>query len=134
VTDNNGATGSDTVVVTVNPFTASSAHVGDLDGSASGNKSEWSARVTVTVHDTIHRIVAGAVVTGAWSGGATGTGTCTSGAGGSCSIVSASLKKRGNSATFTVTSITAAGLSYSASQNHEPDGDSTGTAITIAKP
>jgi len=25
-------------------------------------------------------------------------------------------------------------LSYSVNQNHEPDGDSTGTAITIAKP
>jgi hypothetical protein len=134
VTDNNEATGSDTVVVTVNPFAASSTHVGDLDGSASGNKSAWTARVTITVHDTIHQIVAGAVVSGTWSGGATGTGTCTTGAGGTCSIVSASLKKRDNTATFTVRGITASGLSYSASQNHEPDGDSTGTAITIAKP
>jgi thermitase len=134
VTDNNQATGSDTVVVTVNPFAASSTHVGDLDGSASGNKSAWTAMVTITVHDTIHQIVADAVVSGTWSGGATGTGTCTTGAGGTCSIVSASLKKRDNTATFTVRGITAPGLSYSASQNHEPDGDSTGTAITIAKP
>jgi len=134
VTDNNEATGSDTVVVTVNPFAASSTHVGDLDSSASGNKSAWTARVTITVHDTIHQIVAGAVVSGTWSGGATGTGTCTTGAGGTCSIVSASLRKRDNTATFTVSGITAAGLSYSVNQNHEPDGDSTGTAITIAKP
>jgi hypothetical protein len=134
VTDNSQATGSDTVLVTVKPFAASSTHVGDLDGSASGNKSAWTARVTITVHDTIHQIVAGAVVSGTWSGGASGTGTCTTGAGGACSIVSASVKKRDNTATFTVRGITASGLSYSASQNHEPDGDSTGTAITIAKP
>jgi thermitase len=134
VTDNNEATGSDTVVVTVNPFAASSTHVGDLDSSASGNKSAWTARVTITVHNTIHQIVAGAVVSGTWSGGATGTGTCTTGAGGTCSIVSASLRKRDNTATFTVSGITASGLSYSVNQNHEPDGDSTGTAITIAKP
>jgi thermitase len=134
VTDNNQATGSDTVVVTVNPFAASSTHVGDLDGSASGNKSAWTARVTITVHDTIHHIVAGAVVIGTWSGGATSTGTCTTGAGGTCSITSASLKKRDNTATFTVGGITASGLSYAASQNHESDGDSTGTAITIVKP
>jgi len=134
VTDNNEATASDTVVVTINPFAASSTHVGDLDGSASSDRSVWTARVIITVHNAIHQIVAGAVVSGTWSGGATGTGTCTTGAGGTCSIVSASLKKRDNTATFTVTGITASGLSYSASQNHEPDGDSTGTAITIAKP
>ena len=101
--------------------------------SASGNKSAWTARVTITVHDTIHQIVAGAVVSGTWTAARPEPGLYDC-AGGTCSIVSASLKKRDNTATFTVRGITASGLSYSASQNHEPDGDSTGTAITIAKP
>jgi thermitase len=134
VTDNQGATGSDTVLVTVNPFVATNVHVGDLDGVASASKSAWTARVTITAHNSIHQIVAGAVVSGAWSGGATGTATCTTGITGTCSVDSDSLRKRDNTATFTVTGITAAGLTYSVAQNHEPDGDSTGTAITIAKP
>ena len=36
------------VVVTVNPRPApTGTHVGDLDGSATGNKSAWTARITV---------------------------------------------------------------------------------------
>ena len=46
----------------------------------------------------------------------------------------AMLRQLPGCATFSITGITASGLSYSASQNHEPDGDSTGTTITIAKP
>jgi hypothetical protein len=49
-------------------------------------------------------------------------------------ITSSSMRKRENSATFTVAGIAANGLSYAAGNNHEPDGDSTGTAITILKP
>jgi hypothetical protein len=38
------------------------------------------------------------------------------------------------SATFTVTNVAAGGLTYSASANHDPDGDSNGTSITMLKP
>jgi subtilisin family serine protease len=135
VTDNLGATGTDTVVVTVMPFVApATMHVGDLDQSTLVNKNTWSARVTVTVHNATHQPLAGAVVTGSWSGGASGSGTCTSATNGTCVIASNSIRKRDASATLTVTSITASGLSYSVGQNHDPDGDSTGTAITIARP
>jgi len=135
VTDDDGATATDSVSVTVNPATApTTAHVGDLDGSSTGNKGSWTAQVTITVHDTGHQIVAGAVVTGTWNSGASGTGTCTTNGGGTCVVVSNSMRKRVNTASFTVTGVAASGLSYSAGQNHEPDGDSTGTAITVAKP
>ena len=44
-----------------------------LDGSPA-DKSTWTALLTVTVHDTDHLAVAGAVVIGAWSGIAAGSG------------------------------------------------------------
>jgi hypothetical protein len=135
VTDNDRATGTDSVVVTVRPRPGpTSAHIGDLDGSPAGNKSTWTALLTVTVHNTDHLAVAGAVVTGTWSGFAAGSGTCTTGGNGTCVVVSSSLRKKESVATFTVTGVAASGLAYSAAQNHDPDGDSTGTAISIAKP
>jgi thermitase len=135
VTDDDGATATDTVTITVNPRPAPAAiHAGDLDGSSVTNKNQWTARVSVAVHDTNHQAVAGAVVTGLWSGGVTGAGSCTTAANGICAVTSTSIPKRAGSATFTVTGITATGLSYSSSQNHDPDGDSAGTAITVFKP
>jgi len=135
VTDDHGATGTDTVTVTINAPTApATAHIGDLDGLAAANKSTWTATVNVMVHNATHQPVAGATVNGNWSSSASGTGACTTSANGRCSIVSSSIRKRGNSAAFTVTGIDASGLTYTAAQNHDPDADSTGTAITIAKP
>jgi thermitase len=135
VTDNDGAASTDSVVVTVNPRPGpTTAHIGDLDGTSAADRSTWTALLTVTVHSTDHLAVAGAVVTGTWSGGATGSATCTTGAAGTCVIVSSSLRKKDGVATFTVTGVTAGGLVYSASQNHDPDGGSTGTAVSIVKP
>ena len=135
VTDNDGATATDSVVVTVSPAAGpTTAHIGDIDGSSAGNKGTWAALLTVTVHNADHLPVAGAVVTGTWSGGAAGSGTCTTGGDGTCVVVSSSLRKKDSVATFTVTSVAVNGLAYAAAENHDPDGDSTGTTISIAKP
>jgi thermitase len=136
VIDDDGATATDSVVVTVNPLVPPpvSVHIGDLDGTAGGNKSSWSATVTVAVHGSNHGATSGAVVTGTWSGAANGTGSCTTGAGGTCQLSVNSLRKRDASATFTVTGITASGATYASGQNHDVDGSSTGTTVVIAKP
>ena len=140
VTDDRGATNSDTVDIAINasspppPPGPTSVHVGDLDGTSAGNKSTWSALLTVTVHDTNHQPVAGATVTGAWGGALTGTGSCTTGSDGKCVIASGSVRKRDSAASFTVSGIVASGLSYTAANNHDPESDSTGTTISIAKP
>jgi thermitase len=135
VTDDHGATGTDTVTVTINaPSPPATAHIGDLDRSSAANKSTWTATVTVAVHDAAHQSVAGAAVSGTWSGGTSGIGTCTTSGNGRCTIVSSSMRKRDGSATFTVGGVTASGSTYAAGQNHDPDGDSNGTVITIAKP
>ena len=138
VTDNDGATATDSVVVTVNPFVpppSPSVHIGDLDGAAIGNKSSWSATVTVAVHYVSnHSGVSGAMVTGMWSGAASGTGSCTTGSGGTCQLSLNNLRKRDASATFTVTGITVSGATYAPGQNHDVDGSSTGTTVVITKP
>jgi thermitase len=137
VTDDDGATASDSVTVTVNPYTppppSATVHIGDLDGLSGGSKSTWTASVTITVHDADHRPLSGAVVTGSWSGGTNGGDACTTGPTGTCTLVSDAMRKRDATATFTVGGITASGLSYSATSNHDPDGDSDGTAITMVK-
>jgi hypothetical protein len=134
VTDDDGATATDTVLVTVHAYAPASAHIGDLDESSASNKNMWTAHVTVTVHDTDHSPVAGAVVTGTWNDGGSGSGSCTTGASGTCVVISEPVRKREGNVTFTVDGIVASGLSYAASHNHDPDGDSSGTAIGISKP
>ena len=135
VTDDDGATATDSVTVTVNPFVpAPTVHIGDLDGSGSGNKSGWSAAVTVAVHNSIHGAMSGALVTGTLSGAATGSRSCTTSGSGTCQISVSNLRKRDASVTFTVTGITASGATYTSGSNHDVDGGTNGTSVVITKP
>jgi hypothetical protein len=97
-----------------------------------------SATVTITVHDSSEEPVAGAIVSGSWSNGATGGGGCLqrTDANGQCTISKGDLKANASSATFTVTDITRdAAVSYNSGAKHDPDGDSNnGTSIVIFKP
>ena len=137
VTDDDGATATDSVTVTVKPFVppAPTVHIGDLDGSTGGNKSSWSATVTIAVHNNSnHGAVSGALVTGTWSGAASQSGSCTTNGGGTCQISVSNLRKRDASATFTVTGITASGAAYASGNNHDVDAGTNGTLVVIAKP
>jgi len=134
-----GVTTSNTATVTVTvdaaPPPPATMHVGDLDGSSSTiGRGSWRATVSASVHDSNHAALSGATVTGLWSGGASGSASCTTDATGRCSIPSASIANSKKNATFTVTSVTNS-LTYAAADNHDPDGDSSGgTAITVKKP
>ena len=117
------------------PPPPAAAHIGDLDGTKQTvNKKNWRAVVTVTVHNASHQPLAGATVSGNWSGGLTGSGSCVTNASGVCSITSANISTSKASVTFTVNNVTASGYTYQASSNHDPEADSNGTAITITKP
>jgi serine protease AprX len=109
-------------------------HCGDLDGIAASSGANWKATVTVTIHDASHTTVSGAKVSGTWSGGTTGTASGTTSAAGTVSFTSPSLTKRIGSVTFTITGVTGATLAYDSSANHDADGDSDGTRITVYKP
>ena len=125
--------GSTTVTVTA-PAPPPEIHVGDLDGTGINNGSRWSGTVEITVHDPNHGAVTGARVVGSWSRSTTATTECTTGGSGTCTVSFSGLRKRVQSITFTVTSVTLAGQTYVASQNHDPDGSSNGTAVSVNKP
>jgi hypothetical protein len=90
--------------------------------------------VTITVHDAGENLIVNATVDGSWGGGATGGGSCTTDASGTCSVTKGNLKSNVSSVTFTVTNVTLAGSTYNAGANHDPDGDSDGTTIEILQP
>lgn len=113
-------------------FPAGTVHVGDLDRSSSNSGRTWTARVTITVHDASEGAVSGAVVSGTWSGGP--SASCTTGSTGSCTLTRSGIAKKTGSVTFTVTGVVVNGVTYDASVNHDPDGDSNGTSITVSKP
>jgi TolB protein len=129
VTDNGGATGAQGKSLTV---IQPSMHVGDLDRAATNQGSTWTAIATITMHDGNHSPVAGASVGGAWSGG--GTGSCTTNASGQCAVPRSTIPKSAGSVIFTVVNATHATLTHKSPDNHDPDGDSNGTAIWVSKP
>jgi serine protease AprX len=117
--------------------TATSApflHVGDLDRSTTTSTKGWTATVAIEVHNVSHALQSGVKVTGKWSGGTTGTVTCTTGSTGRCQVTTGTLANKITSVTYTVSTVTKTGYTYQAAANHDPDGDSNGTTITVSKP
>jgi hypothetical protein len=107
-----------------------SVHVGSLVGSSNpGNRDRWDAEVTITVHDGAEALVSGATVTGVWSGGATGSASCTTNTQGWCQLEKRNIKADQGSVVFTVTDVTYSDYTYIPENNHDP-----GSAITIPKP
>ena len=118
------------------PGGSTTMHVGDLDGSKTlqGLSSNWTAQVTITIHDSNHDPVSNARVSGNWSGGASGSASCTSDGTGKCTVSKGGLKRATNSVTLSVSGVSLAPLTYSSIANHDPDGDSNGTSITVTRP
>jgi len=111
--------------ITVQP---GSVHVGDLDGTSTpGAKGSTVASVTVVVHDGAHRPVASAYVWGRWSSGV--ASACTTDAAGQCTL---STLLKGTGGSFTIQSVERVAYVYRG-PNHDPDGDSNGTTITVKK-
>ena len=129
VTDDGGASDTESVVVTVSSPNTGTSHIADLDGSAVSSGRTWTATVTIVVRDGAGSLVAGATVSGTWKRGA--VVTCITSASGTCSVVATG---RGRSQVFTVTGVAHASLGYDPAANTDPDGDSNGTVITINKP
>jgi hypothetical protein len=107
-------------------------HIGDLDGQAFAASRGWRAVVTVVAHDPAHGVVSGATVSGVFSAGGKGSGSCTTGSTGSCTISRNKLRSSG--VTFTVTGVTHSTRTYAGVENHDPDGSSDGTRVTVQAP
>jgi hypothetical protein len=140
VTDNGTPSLFATQSFTVTVAAPASKHVSDLDATSSiVNASTWQATVTIGVHDQNHTPLAGVVVSRSWNpagsnGGPNNTTTCTTNAAGQCLLSRRFSRATVPSATMTVTNLAGAGGSYQSANNHEPDGDSNGTSITITRP
>lgn len=126
---------SSVVTVTVESTTH---HVGDLDGeSYKLTRGRWAASVSVLVHDAQDTALAEATVTGIFTlpDGSTIARSCTTLSGSRvCFVESGPLPRNVSRVTFTVTDVSHGSSSYESGANHDPDGDSDGTTITIAKP
>jgi serine protease AprX len=107
-------------------------HTGDLDPSSAWvTSTRWRAKATIGVHDQAHAPLAGVVVTGVWSGNT--TVQCTTNSNGRCAVSKRFGRTRA-SATFSVTKLAVGGYTYDATANHDPDGDSDGTTVTVVRP
>jgi len=107
-------------------------HVGDLDGTAARSATRrWTATVTISVHDGDHAVLPGVVVSASWQGGA--SATCTTGASGACAV-SRQFQNSRTSVSLMVNNLSKVGYTYQFSANHDPDGDSNGTTISVNKP
>jgi hypothetical protein len=104
-------------------------HVADLDATKTVTKSSWKATVTISVVDANGAAVSGVKADGKFN---TTAVSCTTGSNGQCSVT-ASLKSNVSSVTYTVTNLAASGYVYNAAANSDPDGDSNGTSIVIAR-
>jgi hypothetical protein len=107
-------------------------HVGDLDAAPiRANSSFWWASVTVTVHDADHNPLPDARVSGTWSSDPDHPRSCTSDVSGQCTMVSPKVSIAEENVQFVVDALTHAARRYDPAANHDPDGDSDGTAIAV---
>ncbi len=134
--DGNPGNDSRSTVVTVNqvPTPGAGTHIGDLDPFRSSEGSTWTAYVILQVHDATHNPVEGATVTGTWTGPGLSVDECVTDYAGECLMLSTLIRKRVGAVTFTVADVVYGTLTYEPGSNHDPDGDSDGTSITIRKP
>jgi hypothetical protein len=111
-------------------------HIGDLDGKGTWivRKVTWKASVTVLVHNAAERAAANATVSGNWSEGTIPSGSCVTGTKGTCTISSGGLGTAIQNVKFTVSDVAHASFAYNAAANHDIDGGTNGTAITVNKP
>lgn len=107
----------------------SGVHVGDLDASVREVGKRVKVAVEVRVHDSAHGPVAGATVSGRWSNDPT-TVTCVTGPNGACAVEAGPFAPPG-SIGFTVVGVVFQAKPYEPALNHDPDGDSQGTSISV---
>lgn len=120
VTDDAGETGTDALSVTIGAVNAT-MHVTDLEGLSTVVRNRWNATVTISIADDNAIAVSDVTVTGTWSDGATGSGTCVTDSVGSCSMIKKNLKTAVPSVTLTVTDMAHTLYTYNPSSNLESE-------------
>ncbi len=117
VTDASGSQDSAQLTITVQA-PPPALHVASIAMSASTKRTGTRATATVTIVDAAGQAMAGATVTGSWSGAVSGTASGVTTSKGSVKFTSAN-SKTGGTFTFTVTGVSLSGYQYDAAQNAE---------------
>jgi hypothetical protein len=135
VTDTRAVSGSDSATFAMyEPGSGETMHVGDLDADkVLANKNRWCAVFTVKIEDSGGNPVSGADVSFSVSGAESVNGQAFTSGDGTASYQTGWINGSG-SFTFTVNDVTHATCTYSPDDNHDPDGDSNGTSISISGP
>jgi len=127
VTDDDGATGTDSQDVTVSDVGAT-MYVRSLDMVLKTAGINTSAQATATVVDADGNLIEGATVSGHWTGATTDSDSGATDAKGQVALESDKVKRAasGTTFTFTVTNVTKEGWTYDSSANKE-----TSDSITV---
>ena len=125
------ATASSTVQVTERVHAAYTGTTRKWSNS-SGTTNYWSADVTVTAHAFDERPIAGATVTGTWSGAVAKTVTCVTDAAGRCLLKSGTLSYGRSTVTLNVTAVAAPAMVHDPAANHDAAGGM--PALTLIRP
>jgi hypothetical protein len=104
-------------------------HLSDLWGSSVSDAQGWYASVVASVHGSAHEPVANVTVSGSWSDGTKGAGSCVTNVNGVCEILSKRMSTVYAYATFTVT-----GLKHATSPYSPADNESSGTITVYQNP
>ncbi|HVQ41490.1 MAG TPA: PKD domain-containing protein, partial [Vicinamibacterales bacterium] len=131
VTDIAGHTATTSRAVTVAPLPLPEIHVGNLTGSANSLKNTWNPYVTVQMHRDNHQVVSGIQVSATWSNGS--TQTCATGVDGNCWFALDLIPNKTSVVTLTVTGAVNSMWLYKPAANHDADGNSNGTVITVRR-
>lgn len=110
-------------------------HIGNIDGvTTRGSYGKWHATLTFTAHNAAEGVLGNVTISGTWSNGAAGTGSCKTSSDGRCTITLNNIASTSAKATFTINSVALSGYVYASSSNHDPDSSSNGTIIVLNKP
>lgn len=114
--------------------TATTVHIGDLDGNEFPTSSggAMSASVLAMVHDAEHRPVSRARVRGSWSDGVSGSSQCETETDGTCPLASRRFAdQQGLQLTLAIRGVEGSELTYDKAANHDIDGETDGTTIRM---
>jgi hypothetical protein len=118
VTDDDRASASDEVIITVEEAPANSMHVGGITMSAVNNRGRYRATATIVLVDSSGSYVEGATVNGSWSGLYTGDVSGTTDRNGKVTFSTGWIRKHGP-IQFCVTDVTKSGWVYDGNANTE---------------
>jgi len=110
--------GAEWSFTTVGAPVATMVHVDALTGSSTpGSRNRWMVSVQIDVMDQDTAPIAGVVVDGSWSNGASGGASCTTNASGQCSVSKSNLKANVASVVFGVDNLSDSDVSYNSGAN-----------------